>query len=102
MRHLVITAALLAMTACGQSGQDGGAQQACSKFAQTSQDAQNGLITDTELREAVQSIESSARLSDDQDIAMSARSMLAAVTAGDDVAMSAAIIELADACDVDD
>ncbi len=80
---MAVTAAL-GLVACSDSGPDGGAEIACSLFADTAKDVKDGVLSEAELRPRVQEIEEAARTSDQPGMADAARRILAAVTSADE------------------
>jgi ABC-type Fe3+-hydroxamate transport system substrate-binding protein len=77
-------------TATSSTEADAGAGLACTHFRNVMGDAAKGLLTDAELRTKIQEVYDSAHVSASPGVASGAQSMLAAVTAGDPTAFTAA------------
>lgn len=102
----VIVAAALTTAACGTipttetttSGADESADLACIHYANVTQDAQAGILTDVELREKWKEIDGTASVSTTPGIAVNARAALAAISTGTTAEFAVAVQAFSDAC----
>lgn len=79
-------AALVATAACGSDEEptddptDDGAWAACTEFRSAAQDQTDGVLTEEELRERLQKVDTYASIAEDQAVATAAHDLLSALT----------------------
>lgn len=111
MKHLttaLLLTATLTTAACATtpttetttSGADESADLACIHYANVTQDAQAGILTDVELREKWKEIDGTASVSTTPGIAVNARAALAAISTGTTAEFAVAVQAFSDACAV--
>jgi hypothetical protein len=80
------------------SAQDSASRLACSEFAKTMQDANDGILTNQEFREALKRINDNARLSTSADIREAGVNLLRAATRRNDQEKTLWVLRMVDAC----
>jgi hypothetical protein len=79
-------------------GADASARVACRHWRNVAGDASRGLLSDLELREKLQEVHGSARVSEEADVRLHAEGLLAAATARDSAALEIHATGLSQAC----
>lgn len=97
MVALTFVGSLLVACSDSEAG-DQSAEMACDNFRVLAGDVQDNQLTTDEMRSAMQEVEGQASRSDDEGLASSAREMVAAITAGDDDRLAAAVADVDEAC----